>query len=464
MPDYRACVLPGDSPFPLPLIEEAIELAGCREQRRRLLPAAGVMMFVLGCCLFEGEGYGEVARKLAGQLAPLAARRWHVPGTAALARARRRLGEGPFEVLFRLVAGFLAGPATPGAAAFGRLVATLDGTTLDLPHTPANIAAFGPAPRGGQAGGFPQARLVLLAAAGTRGLAAAAFGPRKGKGTSEQALARQIAASRATGPGMLVLADRNFCGHRVVSALTATGADVLIRAKSCQVLPVVAALPDGSYRSVLADPAASRRRHRRNSLRRRRGSTLPPDPITFEGIPIRVIDADITAVPATGTPRTTHYRLLTTLTDPATAPAAQIAALYAQRWEAETGYRELKTFLTGPGRVLRSRDPAGIRQEIWALLTAGQLIHTRRASAAATAGHDPDRISYTITLRAIRRTITSTAPAPGTHTEALSQLLPPHRRSRSYPRLLRTSTANRRHARTTTPTTYNITINPPAPP
>jgi Insertion element 4 transposase N-terminal/Transposase DDE domain len=466
VPDYPACALPGDSPFPLSLIEEAVELTGCRERRRRLLPAAAVMMFVLGCCLFEGEGYGEVARKLAGQLAPLAARRWHVPGTAALARARRRLGEGPFEVLFTLVAGFLAGPGTPGAFAFGRLVATLDGTTLDVPHTPANIAVFGPPPRGGQAGGFPQARLVLLAGVGTRGLAAAAFGPRKGKDTSEQALARQIAASNATGPGMLVLADRNFCGHRVVSALTATGADVLIRAKSSQALPVVQALPDGSYRSILADPAASARRHARNGFRRRRGSTLPPDPITFEGIPVRVIEADITATPATGQPATTHYRLLTTLTDPATAPAAQITALYAQRWEAETGYRELKTFLRGPGRVLRSRDPAGIRQEIWALLTTGQLIHANRTHAAITGGHNPDRISYTITLRAIRRTITSTAPAPGPHTEALSCLLPPHRRPRSHPRLLRASTAKRRHARTThTPTTtYNITINPPTPP
>ena len=54
---------------------------------------------------------------------------------------------------------------------------------------------------------------------------------------------------------MLVLADRNFGGYPVAAALAATGADLLIRVKASQRLPVLEALPDGSYRSVLADPA-----------------------------------------------------------------------------------------------------------------------------------------------------------------------------------------------------------------
>ena len=246
MPAYRATALPGDATFPLALIEEVVAEAGAGERRRRLLPAAAVMVFVLGCCLFCGEGYGEVARKLAGWLAPLAGpARWQVPGTSALAKARRRLGARPFELLFARLAGPLAGPGTPGAHAFGRLLAAIDGTTLDVAYTPANLAAFGPPPRGREAGGFPQARVVTLAGCGTRGLADAVFAARTGKGTSEQALARQIAARGRLGRGMLVLADRNFCGHPVVAALTATGADVLIRLKSSQVMPVIEALPDG---------------------------------------------------------------------------------------------------------------------------------------------------------------------------------------------------------------------------
>jgi hypothetical protein len=465
LPAYRATALPAGASFPLELIEQVISQTGTRERRRRLLPAAAVMVFVLGCCLFYGEGYGEVARKLSGWLGPLAGRRgWRVPGTAALARARRRLGPRPFELLFARLAGPLATPADPGAAAFGLVVMAIDGTMLDLPATPANLAAFGPPPRGPDGGGgCPQARLVVLSGCGTRGLADAMFAPRKGPGTSEQALARAIAGRGRLGRGMLVLADRAFSGYPVISALAATGADVLIRATTSPALPVLQALPDGSWLSVLADPAAARRRHNRNAMRRKRASALPPDTITTQGITIRVIDAAITAHPAGAQPVTTRYRLLTTLTDPAAAPAAQIAALYAQRWEAETGYQELKTFLRGPGRILRSRDPDAITQEIWALLCATQLIHTTRAAAAHTGGHDPDRISYTITLRALRRQIT-TGHAPRTTTrEILSQLLPRHRRHRSYPRATKTSTSKRRQTRAslTGHITYTTTITPP---
>lgn len=455
--------------FPLDLMDEAITAAGCREKRRRLLPARAVMVFVLGCCLFSGEGYGEVARKMAGQLERAAGRRagWRLPGPAALTQARARLGPGPFQILFHRLASPLATAAVPGAAAFGRtmLLLAADGTTLDVPHTAANIAAFGPPPAGGGQGGYPQVRLVTLTACGTRALAGAAFGPRKGKGTSEQALALQIARQAGLGPGMLVTADRNFSGYRVITAFTATGADVLIRVKSSARLPVVRVLADGSYLSVLANPKASRRRTARNGQRRRRGSRLPADTGLVTGLPVRVIEADVTACPPGGHPVRTRYRLITTLTSPATAPAAQIAALYAQRWEAETSYRELKTFLRGTGRVLRSHHPDGVRQETWALLCTHQIIQATRATAAATAGHDPDRISYTVTLRATRRHLTHPQPAPTPHaaiSEILTQLLPPRRRHRTYPRATRASTAKRRALRTSTgPSTYTITITPP---
>ena len=450
--------------FPLALIEEAVSAAGVRECRRRLLPAASVVMFVLGCVLFCGEGYGEVARKLAGWLGPLAGPGgWRVPGTSALARARRRVGPAPFRLLFGRLAGPLAGAGTPGACAFGRLLAALDGTFLDVPYTPANVAAFGAPPPGPQGGGaFPQVRVVTLTACGTHGVIDAVFRGRRTARSSEQDLARKIAARGRLGRGMLVIADRNFCGYPVAACLAATGADVLIRAKCSQRLLVLHALADGSYGSILPNPAAARARHNRNAMRRARRSTLGPDTGPVPGLPVRVIEADLTLTPAGGPPRTERYRLITTLTDPAQAPAAQIAACYAQRWEIETSYREIKVFTRGAGRVLRSQDPAGITQEIWALLCACQLTCTARAHAAAGAGLDPDRISYTVTLRAIRRALTTTTTAIAA--EALSQLLPPRRR-RSYPRLALASSANRRAARAilTGRTTHKITIMAPAP-
>jgi hypothetical protein len=454
-------------PLPLGLIEEAVAAAGARERRRRLLPAAGVMVFVLGLCLFAGDSYGEVARKLAPWLGRLCGRRpWPVPGSSALARARRRLGPRPFELLFGRLAGPLASAATPGAAAFGRelLLMSLDGTTLDVPFTPATAAAYGQPPKGPRGGGgFPQLRLLTLIGCGTRGLVDAVFDRRT---ASEQDLARTIAGRGALRAGMLLLADRNFCGHPVVSVLAGTGADLLIRAKAGMVFPVLEALPDGSARTILADPAAARRRHVRNTHRRRRGSPLPLEPFTLEGIEVRLIEADITTTTPGGPPRTTHYRLITTLLDHVLAPAAALAALYAQRWESETGYREIKTFLHGPGRVLRSRDPAGIEQETWALLCAAQLLHTTRARTAATRNLDPDRISFTITLNALRRQLTRPARTHhALHTEILSQLLPATRRQRSYPRTMHASTARRRQAATTSgPATYQITLTPPTGP
>jgi hypothetical protein len=445
--------------LPLGLIGEVVGESGCRERRVRLLPAAAVMVFVLGLCLFSGEGYGEVARKLAGWMGPLAGRaRWPVPGTAALARARRRLGARPFELLFARLRGPLAGPGVPGVHAPGNLVLmSLDGTTLDVPHVPANVAAFGAPPSGGGHGGFPQVRLVVLAGCGTRGIADAVFGA--ARKASEQDLARQIAGRGQLGPGMLVLADRNFCGYPVAAPIAATGADLLFRAKSSQWLPVLEELADGSYRSVLAEPADGRR----HAGARRRGKVLPGPP---EGLPVRVIEADVTVSPGGGPPRTEYYRLITTLPDPASAPAAVIAGLYAQRWEAETGYRELKVFLRGARRVLRSQAPAVVEQEIYALLCACQLIQATRAAAAAAADGplDPDRISYTVTLRAIRRALTTkTISRPGSwhtiRTEILRHLLPP-RRHRSYPRTLHTGSASRRAARAslTGTITYKTTI------
>lgn len=461
MPAYGATALPADATFPLELIGQVITRAGAGERRRRLMPAVAVVVFVLGLCLFSGEGYGEVARKLAGWLGPLAGRdQWPVPGTGALTRARARVGPAPFRELFRRLAGPLAGPQAPGLHAFGRLLVALDGTLLDVPCPAANQAAFGEPPRGG---GCPQVRVVTLIVCGTRGLLDAAFRGLRTACSSEQDLARKIASRGGLRPGMLALADRNFSGYPVVARLTATGADVLIRVKSSQQLPVLEELADGSYRSVLPDPAAAHTLLARNGTRRRRGSRQGPDPrSSLPGIPVRVIEADITITPDGQPPRTERCRLITTLTDPAQAPAAQLAACYAQRREIENNYREIKVFTRGAGRVLRSRTPAGVTQEIWALLCACQLTQAARTQAAAAGGLDPDRISYTITLRAIRRALTTTSTAASITAEALTALLPP-RRSRSYPRRRHTSTAKRRTARAglTGTATYKITIVPP---
>ncbi|WP_435792371.1 transposase [Actinacidiphila glaucinigra] len=105
----------------------------------------------------------------------------------------------------------------------------------------------------------------------------------------------------------------------------------------------------------------------------------------------------------------TVYRLITTILDPKDAPAAEMAALYAQRWEIETTLDEIKTHQGGPRLVLRSQHPAGVEQEIFAFLLVHHALRDLMHDAARGEGCDPDRISITRTLRVVRRHLTGQA-------------------------------------------------------
>jgi hypothetical protein len=88
--------------FPPELVDEVVVGCGRLEQRSRLLPARVVVYFVLAMCLFSGQGYEEVARLLTQGLERVRQweKPWRVPTTAAIGRARRRLGPEPLKVLF----------------------------------------------------------------------------------------------------------------------------------------------------------------------------------------------------------------------------------------------------------------------------------------------------------------------------------------------------------------------------
>jgi hypothetical protein len=452
---------------PPPRVRQVVAECGRTERRVRALPAVLMVYFVIALALFSGQGYREVLRKITVHLGGQTG--YRIATSSALARARRRLGPEPLERLFFWLCGSLAAPRLPSADAFGRrlVLASMDGTIVDVPDTASNVAAFGPPPSaggkyGGGQGGYPQVRLLTLIACGTRAILAAAFGPRK---TSEHELARTIAEQGAIGPGMIILADRSFGGYRLVKQFFDLGAELIWRVKAGLILPRLAEFADGSYLSVIPEPRDGRRR----AMARHRGRPLSSTP---RGIPVRVVEADITIQPTTGAPRTEFYRLIATLYHTQQAPALKIAQTYAERWESEAGYRELKTFLRDRQPVLRSTTPDGVTQEIYALLCAHQIIQVTRTDATThhqaihrpTTPLDPDRVSYTVTLRAITRQITHGTPGRprsqlATLKEILDDLLPP-RRQRSYPRGHKSSNARKAAIKASTPgtVTYNITI------
>jgi hypothetical protein len=371
--------------FPPGLVDRVVAEAGRTEQRQRLLPARVVVYYVLGLALFSHSSYEEVMRMLVDGLSWQSGwrRRWQVPTKAALFQARRRLGHEPLRALFEQVAVPLAGPGTAGAFYREWRLMSIDGTCLDVADTAANADAFGRPGSGRGAGAFPQVRVVGLAECGTHALVSAAIGPQS---DGEQTLAGGVLERLA--PGMLCLADRGFLSFALWQRARATGAELLWRTKSNHVLPDLERHADGSYRSAIYANQPDQRRGR--------------DPVAVRVVEYRIEDA---ARPANDT----RYRLMTTILDPERAPADELAPLYAQRWEFESALDELKVHQRGPRLVLRSKMPDGVRQEAYAYLCVHYAIRWLMHAVAVEAGHDPDRLSFTRTLRAARRTTASHA-------------------------------------------------------
>jgi len=455
--------------IPPDLADEAVGDGLAWEMRLRSLPARLALYFTLGLCLFGASPYREVIRQVTAGLGErLAAAGWPAPASTSLSAARARLGEVPLESLFRRLRSPLSPGTRPWSHVCGLLAVAVDGTTLAVRDTPANRAALGPPP--GTAG-QPLLRLVALVACGTRALVDAAAGPAYGPGSGEQTMAEGLlGALRA---GMLVLADRNFYSWKLWNAAAGTGAGLLWRVTSSLRLRFLAELPDGSWLAHVDDPAAVQARNRRNGMRRRRGSRLPPDTGPLPGITVRVIEYSLTVTADDGTVRTERYRHITSLLDHAAYPARDLAAAYALRWDIETAYAECKAYLAGSGRPLRAGTPALARQELWALLCVYQAIRTLIARAAAGAGTDPGRCSFTAALHAARRTMASprhrlTAALSQAEAEILAAVVPPPP-GRVYPRAVKPPAArypSRANAKTPVSqhATYTTAITTPAPP
>jgi hypothetical protein len=389
--DGRPALAALQQAIPLTAIHTAIALTGAREQRRRRLPSDLVVALVIGLGLWARASLREVLAALVDGLRsqdPAAYAAWRAPAKSALTKARQRVGPWPLRVLFHHLAGPVAEATTPGAFLCGRRLMAIDGTTLALPDTPENAHLFGrPTTNHGTgeftttAGAFPQVRVVALIESGTHVLCDAVLRPFF---RGEAPAARQLL--RSVGPGMLVMWDCGLHSYEMVRSTQARGADFLGRVGKAIVLAPEEVLADGSYLATVY-PSPTARRQRR------------------AGIAVRVIAYTI-ADPA----RPGHgecYRLITSLLDPTTAPAHELAVAYHERWEVETTIGEIKTHLADrrPAPQVRSRRPREVVQEVYGLLLAHLALRRLMAAAAATADLDPDRLSFSGTLRIVRRAI-----------------------------------------------------------
>jgi hypothetical protein len=372
--------------FPPEVVDAVIAGVGRTEQRHRSLPARVMAYFAIGMGLHAEGSYEDVWSLLTDGLSWRSgwSEAWKAPSKSAIFQARVRLGAVAVERLFRRVAVPVATRETAGAWLAGRRLVAIDGTTLDVADNVENAAWFGrPGVNKGERSAFPQARVVALAECGTHVIFDAEVGAYT---TSEIDLAKRLV--ERCGPGMLVLADRGFCGFPLWQLASSTGPDLLWRAKTGMKPRPVADLADGSWLAELRPGGNAGR--------------------TTEPLTIRVIEYTIDD----GRGESDPFRLFTTLLDPVQAPAVELAAAYAQRWEIELAFDELKTHQRGSRTVLRSKSPELVVQEIWGYLCCHYAIRTLMWEAADHAGVDPDRVSFVAALRIARRSISAARDFP----------------------------------------------------
>jgi hypothetical protein len=409
-------------------VDAAVEVCGVREKRSDgKLPAHVTTYLTLALTLFPDDDYEEVATKVTGSLDRFGCwdAAWTVPTSSGITQARKRLGRRLFAEVFERCCGPVAGRTglTAEMAALGmargaflrswRLLA-IDGFEVDLPDSKENAAEFGYAGSGENRSAFPKARVVALSECGTHAFLAAEIGSYD---TGEKTLAANLYPRLRDDE--LLTADRGFYSWTAWDAAQATGAALVWRAPTQLDLPVVQVLPDGTYWTVLIKPTIrGGRRERLLAAARDRldldDINMVPDAFDERGLPVvhlaRVIEYDVPDRAGNGSGEL--IVLLSTVLHPVDAHADELASVYHERWEQETGHDQLKTHLRGPGKILRSRLPDLVHQEIWAYLIVHHAISALITRASAAADRDPDRISFANTLRLIRRTATGTADIP----------------------------------------------------
>ena len=366
--------------IPAAKIQQAIEATQSQAERQRRLPTELVVALVNGMSLWSQESIIDVLKNLANGWSNQWIRLgqwWQVPSKSAISEARQRVGPQGMSWLFALVARPLATRNTPGAFLNGLRLMAIDGTVFDVPDTAANARVWGyPGSRPGTQAAFPKVRLVMLVEVGTHVVTDALLCPyRMGERVRALRLLRSVTA------GMLLMWARGLHSYKMVRAILARGCHLLGRVPANAKFEVVQTLADGSYLSWLAPDGKSKRK----------GGTR---------ILVRVIEYTIAE-----DDQQQVYRLITDLLDIALFPALLLAREYHQRWEAETTLDELKTHLNGRKTPIRSKQPRLVVQEIYGWLLAHWAVRCLMFQAAQSAEMSPLRLSFTGTLRVVRRAV-----------------------------------------------------------
>jgi len=371
------------SVFPMAEFDKILERLGRATVRVRDLPNECIVYFVMMLALFRDCSHREVYRCVASAMATLLGKKEvSVPSAAALSKARDRVKDESLRELFHKHAVPCGEPNQPGVW-FGRWrKMAIDGCVLNADNTPANRKFFGCSTnQHSTAAGWPQLRFVGLMEAGTHVFVGAAAG---GYHDGEITLSQELVPLLKT--DMICLADRNFYSFSLFESITQRGAALLIRVQRGMSFTPKAKLSDDSHLVTIYDSEDRKKEH---------------------GLDARFIQYRVD-----GSPNKETIYLITNILEPGEASAQELAELYHERWEYETALDELKTHLNAKATTLRSKKPDLVLQEFWGMLMAHYVIRRTMNDAAMGAKLDPDRLSFTHTVRVISRALMKSSDFP----------------------------------------------------
>jgi hypothetical protein len=400
-------------------IDAALAATGTATVRRRRLPSEQVIWIVLGMGLFRDRPIEDVVTKLDLALPASGA----TVARSSISQARERVGSKPLKWLFDRCASEWSRRSAEAHRWRGLSLYGMDGSTVRVPDSAENRKAFGGQNgRNSSESGYPLLRIVVLMVLRSHLLAACNFGA---YGHGELHYARPLTA--CIPPRSLTILDRGFFGARLL--LDVEGGEErhwLTRARS-----------DFNPRVL---------------QRFARGDELIEIPVSKHAL------SQDPTLPKTWQMRAIKYRrkgfpeqtLLTSLRDAKRFPAAEIVALYHERWELELGYDEIKTELLDREETIRSQKPDGVEQEVWGVLLAYNLVRLEMESIAKDADVEPTRISFVEALRLMRDewewlSVTSPGAIPkrlqAMRRNVKRYVLPP-RRPRRFPRVVKLKMSN----------------------
>ncbi len=364
--------------YPKEVIERCVQQSepwSTKARRVRASTALALVLFVIGMALWSRLNQCQVWQKLVGKLSDLHPGSPESPlSDSGLSGRRKALGSQCLQAVMQERCQVIAQPSSMPSAFFGRYrLMAIDGTVFNTADTPANAAAFGRSSNQYGPGAYPQVRSILLAECGSHAVVGVEIDRYD---VSEVHGAHRLLEE--VGPEMLVMVDAGLTSGGFLEHARQQRAHVLaaLEAGAWEHLSRQRRLADGS---VLAWVDKSRPGQAHYPLR--------------EGMWVRIISYRVTDERLGEGGKV--YRLVTTLLNPRVAPALTLVALYHERWEVELVIDEIKTHERAQRKVLRSKTPEGVRQELYGIYLAHYAVRVLLAQAAVEAEVDPDRLSFT---------------------------------------------------------------------